>query len=96
MSTREPLPEIQIAASATPGAYLVSVRTHAATQHRVTVSPAYLAELGLAAQPAATVLHAAFRFLLEREPNTSILSRFDLRDIERYFPEFRREIARRL
>ena len=38
----------------------------------------------------------AFRFLLEREPPESILSRFDLTVIERYFPNYRGEIARRL
>ena len=28
-------------------------------------------------------------YLLEREPKESILARFDVRDIGRYFPEFR-------
>ena len=91
-----PPAEISITSGAAADSYVVAVHAHARTEHRVTVSPAYLAELGLAAQPASRVLHEAFRFLLEREPNTSILSRFDLRDIERYFPEFRRAIARRL
>ena len=35
-------------------------------------------------------------FLLEREPRTSILARFDLPVVERYFPEFPAEIRRRL
>jgi len=30
----------------------------------------------------------SFRFLLEREPNTSILERFDLEQIGNYFPEW--------
>lgn len=38
----------------------------------------------------------SFRFLLEREPNTSILSSFDLPVIGRYFPEYEREIRERL
>ena len=33
-----------------------------------------------------------FRFLLEREPNTSILTAFDLPVIERYFPEYEQEM----
>jgi hypothetical protein len=33
---------------------------------------------------------------LEHEPKESILARFDLQDIGRYFPEFEREIKRRL
>lgn len=34
---------------------------------------------------------AAFQFLLAREPKESILPRFDLQVINRYFPEFDRE-----
>jgi hypothetical protein len=37
-------------------------------------------------------LEAAFRFLLDREPKESILRRFDVTAILRYFPEFEREI----
>jgi hypothetical protein len=37
-------------------------------------------------------LDAAFRFLLDREPKESILNRFDAAIIERYFPEFEREL----
>jgi hypothetical protein len=33
-----------------------------------------------------------FEFLLEREPKESILARFDVRDIGRYFPEFERDV----
>src|SRR5438552_13683520 len=35
-------------------------------------------------------LDAAFRFLLDREPKESILGRFDVTVISRYFPEFER------
>jgi hypothetical protein len=38
----------------------------------------------------------SFRFLLERERATSILARFSLSDISRYFPEYPSELARRL
>jgi hypothetical protein len=38
----------------------------------------------------------SFRFLLEREPKESILGSFDLTVIGRYFPEYEREIAKRL
>ena len=41
-------------------------------------------------------LEAAFRFLLDREPKESILGRFDVTAISRYFPEFEREMARYL
>lgn len=38
-------------------------------------------------------VRACFSFLLEWEPNESILREFNVRDIGRYFPEFEREIA---
>ena len=41
-------------------------------------------------------LAASFRFLLAREPKESILSRFELPVIERYFPEYPEEIRGRL
>lgn len=39
-----------------------------------------------------TCVEAAFRFLLDREAKESILARFDLSSISRYFPEFEREL----
>jgi hypothetical protein len=38
----------------------------------------------------------SFEFLLEREPKESILARFDLSVITRYFPEYEVEIKRKL
>ncbi len=42
------------------------------------------------------LLKRSFEFLLEREPKESILARFDLSVISRYFPEYEREIKRRI
>ena len=42
------------------------------------------------------LVRRSFEFLLEREPKESILTRFDLSVIGRYFPEYEREIQRRL
>jgi hypothetical protein len=50
---------------------------------------------GGAASPEALVAES-FRFLLEREPKESILRRFDLTVIGRYFPEYEREIRDRV
>lgn len=36
----------------------------------------------------AELVEASFRFLLDREPKESILARFDLSLIARYFPEY--------
>jgi hypothetical protein len=38
------------------------------------------------------LIKKSFEFLLEREPKESILSKFDLRIINQYFPEFEEEI----
>ena len=65
------------------------------TRHRVTLRAADFARLAGGATPERTV-EAAFRFLLDREPKESILSRFDVSVIARYFPEFERELPRYL
>ena len=66
-----------------------------ATRHRVTMSAADFARLAGGATPE-RVVEAAFRFLLDREPKESILSRFEFSVIARYFPEFERELPRYL
>ena len=38
------------------------------------------------------LIKKSFAFLLERESKESILSRFDLKVIKRYFPEYEKEI----
>ncbi|MGH7687621.1 MAG: hypothetical protein ACREN2_12515 [Candidatus Dormibacteria bacterium] len=42
------------------------------------------------------LVEESFRYLLEREPVTSILPAFDLNIIEQYFPGYRRDIGARL
>ena len=41
-------------------------------------------------------IEESFEFLLEREPQSAIMSQFEIRTIERYFPEYPEEIPRRL
>ena len=66
------------------------------SSHHVTLSPKdYTRLTGGKAEPEELV-RRSFEFLVEREPKESILSRFDLSVISRYFPEFDREIKRRL
>jgi hypothetical protein len=66
------------------------------SRHIVTVSRDDYERLsGGEASPEALVTES-FRFLLEREPKESILRSFDLMVISRYFPEYGREIRRRL
>ncbi len=42
------------------------------------------------------LLKRSFEFLLERESKESILARFDLSVIRRYFPQYESEMKRRL
>ena len=66
------------------------------TAHRVHMSQAYYRELCGGQVTHEWLLVQAFRFLLEREPNTAILREFDLPVVGEYFPEFEREIVARL
>jgi len=72
--------------------FKVTVEARASTTHTVTVSLAYQEKLTGGKAPAEKLIEKSFDFLLEREPNTSILSSFDLPTIQRYFPEYERTI----
>lgn len=62
------------------------------TQHAVTVGDHDLRRYG--ASDVEDLVRRSFAFLLEREPNTSILREFRIGDIERYFPEYPEAIRR--
>jgi hypothetical protein len=66
------------------------------TTHRVTAPEQLGGGLELQSDDLPEIVRQSFEFLLEREPASSILSRFSLEDISRYFPEYERELARRL
>lgn len=70
----------------------ISVQGRTPTTHTVTVSPEYAAKLGGGSVSTEVLVQRSFEFLLEREPNTSILRSFDLPVITRYFPEYERVI----
>jgi hypothetical protein len=77
--------------------FAVTIRdAKAETHHDVTFSRADHAKLGDETHTQEACVEAAFRFLLDREPKESILRRFDLMVIGRYFPEFERELPRYL
>jgi hypothetical protein len=65
------------------------------THHHVTMSRETCERLAGKHTPE-HCLEAAFRFLLDREPKESILGRFDVTVISRYFPEFERDLPRYL
>jgi hypothetical protein len=64
------------------------------TEHAVTLERDLLARLG-PGEPAERFVRRCFDFLLERESSDSILRRFDVSVIGRYFPEFEKTIALR-
>ncbi len=79
------------------GVYQVVVgRGSTATEHEVTVPAQMVDDLGMPDTDEAILVQESFAFLLEREPATSILRRFELTVIGRYFPEYEEEIVRRL
>jgi hypothetical protein len=62
------------------------------THHRVTMGRDTCDRLTAGMQTPERCIEAAFQFLLDREPKESILRRFDVTVISRYFPEFEREL----
>lgn len=64
------------------------------TSHEVRVPAADLARLAPSATDPHELVARSFRFLLAREPKESILARFDLAVIGRYFAEFESEMER--
>ena len=75
--------------------WVVSIKSTVTTHHRVRVTKKDVERLAGGRLPE-ELLQESFRFLLEKEPNTSILPSFDLPVIGRYFPEYEREIQARL
>lgn len=66
----------------------VAVQAKTPTMHIVTVQPDYASRLTGNKIQIDMLVSRSFDFLLEREPNTSILRRFDLTVIARYFPDY--------
>jgi hypothetical protein len=64
------------------------------SRHEVTLSEEDYRRLGEGYGSPDDFVRACFEFLLEREPKESILSRFDVSVISRYFPEFEETIRR--
>jgi hypothetical protein len=80
-----------------PGEFRVRViENRSETSHIVTLPPADHQRLAGGKARPEELVRRSFEFLLEREPKESILARFDLPVIARYFPEYEREIKRRL
>jgi hypothetical protein len=66
------------------------------TSHTVTLKPADYERIAGGKIEPAELVRMAVEFLLENEPKESILGRFELPLIGRYFPNFEAEMRRRL
>ena len=66
----------------------ITVKADQLTKHFVSVTDQMLLNLTNNKISKEELLNFSFNFLLEREPNTSILSKFDIIVISKYFPEY--------
>lgn len=88
---------IDVRCEPAPGGWTCSVEVGgpgSTTTHVVSVSAADLARLAPGAMDPEDLVSRSFAFLLAREPKESILGRFDLPLIGRYFPDYERQIRR--
>ena len=72
----------------------VTVAKTSTTTHTVTVTDQSLSDLSDSNVTKTQLLEFSFKFLIEREPNTSILSSFDINVISRYFSDYKDEVRR--
>ena len=72
----------------------VTVAENSTTTHTVTVTDQSLTDLTNNNVTKTQLLEFSFNFLLDKEPNTSILSSFDINVISRYFSDYKDEVRR--
>ena len=72
----------------------VTVAKTSTTTHTVTVTDQSLTDLAENTVTKTQLLEFSFKFLLDKEPNTSILKSFDISVIEQYFPEYLDDLRR--
>lgn len=90
------LPTVLVA-RLTDGSFTVKVRgPRYETSHIVTVPNDLGEAVGAARVPPEELVRASFVFLLDREPASSILPKFSLDTISRYFPEYPAELSKYL
>ena len=74
--------------------FKVTIAETSTTTHTVTVTDQSLNYLTDYDVTKTQLLEFSFKFLLEREPNTSILSSFDINVILKYFSDYKDEVRR--
>ncbi len=78
----------------TDDVFVVTVTDSVTTTHTVTVTNQSLTDLTDDNTTKTQLLEFSFNFLLDREPNTSILSSFDINVISKYFSDYKDEVRR--
>jgi hypothetical protein len=92
----DPMPRLTVTEQ-TPGAFVVEVSSgRTTTTHQVAVPHGLAAKIGGPGTTDQRLVEESFRFLLEREANTSILRAFEIEKIGGYFPEWTDDMRRRL
>ena len=71
-----------------PDNFKVVVTQKGTTEHHVTASKDFLDQFTKYNISPENIVRHSFEFLLDREPNTSILRKFDITIISNYFPEY--------
>ena len=74
--------------------FKVTVSGSTTTQHEVNIADDVHQDLTNGRASKEELLDFSFRFLLDGEPNTSILSSFEIMVIDRYFPEYTSELRK--
>ena len=72
----------------------ITVNKKLITKHTVILTDKYYDILTKKKISKKKLLEYSFQFLLDREPNTSILSFFELNIISKYFPEYENQIKK--
>ena len=72
--------------------FAVSIESSVNSNHMVTLNDDIHFEMTEGIKSKEELILFSFKFLLERENNTSILLNFNLETIQNYFPEYKNEI----
>jgi len=72
----------------------ITVSSDIATTHKVAITDETHQSLTGGLVSKESLLEFSFQFLLEREPNTSIMASFEITVISRYFPEYKNEVRK--
>ena len=73
--------------------FSVTVTGSSTTTHTVTISDQVHTKLTDGKISKEILLEKSFEFLLQREPNTSILSQFRIEVISQYFPDYAKQAS---